>query len=517
MPTLSQSQYKALRAKNLSDEDIKAIAKKKGYSLPDTRGFFPRLASDFAQRGERIVSEFGDIAPAARRSKFEGTLEAVQAFGRTAGQVAGGASDIITEALPSAIRTGLGNASERALQTNVGKKITSFLQAHPEFTKDFETALNVGSLVGAKTFEKFGTRAVSKTSGVAGKQLTKTGSAIQRGVQQRNIDAALELTKPFQQTETSVAAKAYLKTAQATGRVNKKFGFGYKVKPSDFDKKVAESVADFVTPDKNPFEIQQAVKTGIGRLANDNRAVLGSVKAIFPKKELKKFITQNIDDAEHKVLFAGEKQARKAYDAVVDALYQNVPEGNLQSLKAGIEKFDDIVDPYLDKLRNKFGASLVDDVKLQAVQDVRRGAKDFLIEKMKVANPQASKAFETTLNKEFLMYEGIKRMEKNGLELLKRAGAFGAVGAFIKNHPVWSFGLATTLATGSYGVIKTKDLLNPITLLTILAGGSVYLGNRLFNSRVLRQGLAEGLKTAGNKFTEVERKQAQNLIQLLSK
>lgn len=534
MPALTTKQVDEMVRRGLSPERVAELASTKGFDMPDTRSYGKRVVDSFVERGKSVFESFKGIPERAAaganlaEDMARVPLETARTFGRGAREIAGGAGDIVYEALPEGLRTGLANKTEEFLAGKNGQRLVGalakFNTAQPEIAASTLDVLETATLGATSALEKPGLKILTKgvegaekATGSLGKTMVEGGRVLERRAQAKSVDAAVEATMPFFPSEANKAAEAYRSFAQKEGRVEGNRLTGFKVKPSERDLAVAESIMDVFDPKKTPFENRRPIERQIAELGRQNESVIKQHDSIFNKGQIKSYIQNSIEDADHQLLFAGEEAAKKAYDDVIETLLDVVQEGKLSGLFSGRQELDNIAQKYLEKYSKSYqlGINSINDIKTQAVIDVRRAANDYVIETIAKTNPQASKALQSSLGRQTLMFEALKRMEKNGNKVLKEGGLIDGLFSFSQRYPKISLAVGGLALVGGW---KVKDIVSdPLVILTLLTGGSAYVGGRILTSQAFARGLGSILTKYGNQMTSVERDGIEALLTKIKK
>lgn len=253
-------------------------------------GFATGLGNDLASRANDIGS--------AVANSFTGKINPLSGVIQTAGALAGGVSDVITEGakglynglVPDAIRNPINQAvgsvagavgATPAAQA-AGQGIAGFQQAHPELSKDISSVFDIASMYPA-----------FKLGGLAGKAANEAIPALTRGVattegvagdiaRKRLLNEALDVVSP---KETSAVVKKGLKAGRGTsGGFSGTVGLEADAKTIKAAQAAAGIVRKGWTVDKNA----NAVLDEIGNTANKLKSELKSMEVtpIVSQEEL---------------------------------------------------------------------------------------------------------------------------------------------------------------------------------------------------------------------------------------
>lgn len=149
---------------------------------------YKSMVDETASLGDRVSSDISARKSVIDKNKIEADTTSLPDMAsktlQNAGQVAGGVTDVATEALKSADRTFLGGAGEKLMNAglsavghtplaqDIGAKLSAWSQQHPEAAKNLEAAINIGSLVpvgkGASLVKDAGEAAIKKTAAATG-------------------------------------------------------------------------------------------------------------------------------------------------------------------------------------------------------------------------------------------------------------------------------------------------------------------------------------------------------------
>jgi len=224
--------------------------------------------------------------------------------------------------------------------------------------------------------------------------------------------------------------------------------------------------------------------------------------AIFNNSQLRSFL----DDAkaESQVIFGGDKTLEKNYDTIIDEFVkiQNSKSNKLSDLLQSRKDFDAVINKKFPNIFDKFGT---DNVRANAVKDVRNKVNQFIAEALPEGNEFRDELFEISD-----MYKAIDniaaqtagKVNKNIIERTTN---------FIRKNPILSVAGATGLTISSL----TGVLANPVTL-SILAGGTaIKLGKRTVSSRNLKRALVSILEQVEEKGLKMAPKQKQAFDSLI--
>lgn len=176
-----------------------------------------------------------------------------------------------------------------------------------------------------------------------------------------------------------------------------------KINPSKRDLDLAEAVKDIVNPKKSLLENINIIDKNLGEINTGVKAYVSSKKVPFNTNQLTSQLNKGKDEL--KLIFAGDKQAEKTYNAVVKEFLKNVKSKDTAGLFEARQKFDQI--PAIKKLLDSQG--LGENVKKEIVLTVRGKANEYVASLL----PKGNK-FRETLLKESKMIEAIQNMAEKG-------------------------------------------------------------------------------------------------------
>lgn len=334
----------------------------------------------FANDARRAIQEGADDFRSAldrQESGEQGLLDTAATLVGETGQAAGkifgsaitrGVSALTPDFIEDPIKKKASELLESAASSEAGQRfvgsISSLVQGFEELKReDPKAAARVDSILGIGSLALTLVGA-EKTASAIG----KTGKSIAGVVGSSNDDIARSLVEPklTQRTVEKLGAKNRL---QSAGLVR-----SGKVLASEGDERIAAALAKVGGLKKKDLigNIQKTFKR-IGEIGDQVEDGLRSNNVIFPKKELKAFMKERIDDAATVLDLNEENQARKIF-GIWDKVNKNAKGDALSTWKT-IQKFD-------DELERMFGSKVfnpnTETARTLAVREVRQGAQEFI-------------------------------------------------------------------------------------------------------------------------------------------
>jgi len=466
-----------------------------------SKGFFGRLFDDLKGRVENLKK--------SSQLVDEGKQGNVGFGFQTLGQIAGGVGDVIGEGLTSTFRTLAPQSAQEGLQTlgdNIGQskvvqdlaqKYQGFKEAHPVGAANLEAAGNIAQFLpigkGAGLVGRGVTGAVEK---VAPGLIERTGQLITNQLEKRALSAAekeaLTITKPILNVAEKKAAIAGERATQSiTGNIT--------IAPSRFDENVARAVTGIVKKSATIPENVAAVKSEIGNIARGVEQELKTNNAIFNKNQLKTAL--DAAKEESRVIFGTDKTLESNYDAVVNELMRQVDKGpkNLDGLWKARQAFDDVVE---SKFGKKVFGDATDNVRRNAIQDVRRAVNEYVANRLPEGN-QYKEALKRMTN----MYEAVNRMAAQGVSYVDQSWFKTGISA-IREHPAYA-----ALTLGLTGSVLGSIFSHPTALLALLGGSIIYAGGKKITPKLFRAALQATLEQSGRAMQVTEREAIKRMIQ----
>lgn len=460
---------------------------------PDrSKGFFGRLGDDLKQRWENL----GESSQLVDEGK-QGNLS----FGlQVGGQLAGAVGDVVSEGLTSAYRTVAPESVEQGvaeLGNKIGQSRTvqdiynryqGFKENNPSLARNIEAVGNIASIVPIGKGAGLAAGAIER---VAPKTAARLGSLGIRSAEQQALraseealESALRVTRP---TLTTLEKQAAISGGRGVVE-----GGAIKIAASAKDRAVAEAVKDIVKEGLNPVDNVAAIRTGIAQESIEVGQELLRHDGIFNENQLRSVLAKAKEGS--RVVFGTDKTLESAYDAVVDEMIrvsQRYPK-KLSGLWNARSEFDDIMDA---KFKDAFGDA-GDNVRRNALQDVRRAVNDYIADRL----PQGN-TYKARLKKLTNMYEAKDRIALTAAKVVDKTRLQKIFNALSRNPAV------TALAAVGLPATIMSILGSPIAMSVILAGGAYYVGKRLITGKMLRNSLEKVLKNK-NVILQISERQA---------
>jgi hypothetical protein len=407
-------------------------------NMAQDKGFLGNIATDIRTRSTNVASS-RTMVDSGRQTLLEGGLQ-------TAGQMAGLAGDVVTrgaEALtPNFIKEPLTRLTEKVAQTEpvqdaVGA-YTKWAETNPRAAKDLEAIINIGSLIG-------GAKVASKTGEAVLSGAKKAAVGLAAGRAERgtikNFDKIVEIVRP----ELNQAERA---AALSSGQGKIKGVFRTTViEPSKRDIEIANAAKGVVDPRKSLVENIQRSNKAIEILAKRTEEGLIKNNSIFNVGEFSNALKAAKENS--RVLFGSEKTLENTYDAVMAEMVKHLnkyPKTISGALKAR-KDFDAVIKQKFPKL---LSSQAGDDIRRNAVLDVRRTVNEFIADKLPEGNQ-----FKNYLKRQNLLYDAIENMSKKGAKQVGTNPVSRVAKRFV-NSPV-----------------------GKVVGYTALSGGGVYAGAKL--------------------------------------
>lgn len=258
------------------------------------------------------------------------------------------------------------------------------------------------------------------------------------GIKQRAIN---KLTKEQEFAEELVTPKmttAVKEQALREGRVTEQgLLSASKIQPGKRDKELAEAVKGFVSSKKTQIQNIDSIQSGVDEINTGLKAYVKANKVPFNTAQLNKQL--NNGKGELKLVFAGDKQAEKTYNAVVKEFMKHVKNKDTSGLFDARQGFDKV--PAIKKLLDSQG--LGENVKKEIVLTVRGQANKYVASLL----PKDNK-FRETLLRESKMIEAIGNLlEKNADMVGKNKWQ-----ALTLKYPVLKYWTSLAIGAGGVGV-----------------------------------------------------------------
>ena len=531
---LNFQQFKTLRDQGLSVEQIKKFESGEHPGQPDLKQQTPKntdtggvlgsikgglstLGGEFNKRSEQTGEILG--------RQDEGTWSKL---GQIFGQGTGLGADVIGTGLSTALSAGTrlipgGETVEKAVggafESAIGKVMSSdaakntmdaynkFKQEHPEAAGNLEALGNVvnlaASLYGGKGAGVFTKTGVKTAGEVVGDVAGIAAKGIEKKLAEKPAQEALNVISRDISTsskkEIEEAAKLGTKGITKPGIFTKP-----KLVTSAEDTRIAKSVEGIVKESNHPLENIDAVKSEITNLAEQTSSLPKEFDIRRnPNLESKLKDKLNAAKEESSVIFGGDKTLENNYKAVIDEFTKIMSKKgkNLSAVLDARKEFDQVIKQKFPNIFDKFGG---DNVRANAVKDIRMAANDFVAEQL----PEGNK-FKELLSKQSDMYRAVDRIEKKVVPELK-SQQYGKLLGLIKKHPFVSAEAA--LGIGATGSAMAGIVTNPVALSGLALYGSYKLGKKVLTSENVQKGLSSFLKTSAKVLNPEEKQAVQGII-----
>lgn len=352
---------------------------------------------DFATANRvRPTAFFGGLKPVGTSGHFgRDVLDAVGVGADIASTVAGGgaATSIIKSGAKGAVKQAAKIGLKEGAMTGGLAGLGQSLQDEESTLTD--TALNTigGLLLGGGIGAAGGA-----ISAKVGRGLARRTSLFPETKTRLDLDEALDVTAPV--------IRGGKKGEQAIKRSGVERGGLFKtgrtkVKPTKFDKEVAESVAGIVKSRRFQGKNQEAIEQAVSEIDNSIKAHLKETDVPFNTNQLLKQLNSGKDDL--KLVFASDATADRTYDAVVEALTDSIEKNNLSGLFEARQNFDQL--PAIRKLLDS--EPVGENTRREIVRTVRKLANEYVADNLP---EEVGETFTKQLRQEHLMLEARDRI-----------------------------------------------------------------------------------------------------------
>lgn len=442
-----------------------------------------------------------------------------------AGDVAGGVLDVaggvISKITPENVKQEISKDVQAVLGTSLGKlglnlyqqgsnQWAMFKEKYPTTSrvveKSVSSGVNIASLLPFGKPAQITGEGVGKLAGVAATSLEK------QGVKQATKDA-LALIK----RDVSTLGKAERETALTSNWIEKPGVFKkpeFKTTPRDIE--IAKSI-EGVVEGKNPVKNIDRIYTKIGELAKKTETIPGkSDLRYYPEQPQLRNALMGAKE-ESSVVFAGDATLEKAYDSVVDEfmkiISKNTPPdavGKLSDILKARKEFDKVMK---SKFPNAFNKISGDNVRANAILDVRRAANDFIAGQL----PEGNK-FKALLKEQANLFQATRMIAKNTPAI--NPGVARRLMGFFGKHPWVSaevLGVAGGVGAMSAGVggAIVSTLTSPILLTGLALYGTVRVGKTIITSKMARTGMIKFLRATEKTLAPTEKAEILNVLAML--
>lgn len=200
---------------------------------------------------------------------------------------------------------------------------------------------------------------------------------------------------------------AYEERAAQEGRMSTE-GRTKKVvlKPTRREELVSDSIRPLVeqgriAADKLPFENIPEIQLEVNRINQGVKQMLAERKAVagpFNEPTLRSKLNKVKGDSD--IIFASDPTLEKTYDALVDAFVSEVRTKDIEGLFEARQNFDKL--PAVKKLLDRLKGATGENLRRQAVLDIRRAANEYVSDLLPPNNP-----FKNALKQESYMIEAM--------------------------------------------------------------------------------------------------------------
>ena len=187
-----------------------------------------------------------------------------------------------------------------------------------------------------------------------------------------------------------------------------------KIKPTRREELVADSVRQLVVdgridPKKLPFENIPEIQLEVNRINQGVEQMIYERKIPFNMKQLRSKLSAVKKDAD--IVFSTDPTLERTYDALIDAFMKNVEKGDTLGLFKARQSFDKI--PAVKKLLDGLKGASGENLKRQAVLDIRRAANEYVAEQLPKNDP-----YRYALSQESYMIEAMGNLAEKSKGLV---------------------------------------------------------------------------------------------------
>lgn len=470
------------------------------------------LLERLSMRGRNIGKIFTQSPPEGQVDKVVANAERTLNLG---GQIAGGVNDVIGSVVSPVVNNIQKLASANVptpdwnpvpqMMSKAYESVQSLKKEYPRATENIGAAGNIASLlpIGA------GSKRIAENTPYLKETVGEIAGGIEKHVAKTVEQEAIDLIRP----DFSIMSKQERINAAKKGTVEKSSIFkNREITVTNRDKEIAKSVEDVVSKKADPSENIAAIRDKIIRAEEPKTTLLEQSGVTVNKNDLANRLSQAKKNSE--VVFGTDKTLESAYDSVVTEfmkLYKNEPD-TLAGVLNARKKLDDVIE-------RKFGFDKLegDNVRKNALKDVRMAANDFIAESLPEGNP-----FKSYLKEQSNMYRGIDRIaEKIGQS--SELGVLKRVTNMMRRHPYLTAEAGASLGVaghaigigGALGSTIVGIVSNPVAIAGLLTYGTYRIGKMIVTSKDVQTGLASFLRGAEKSLTGQEYRAVDNLIKAL--
>lgn len=502
MPTLTQAQVDALKAKGLDDNKIRAIAAQKGYELPkqsflgsvgkaltaNTRNFgqsiagavgsgemgglVGKVASKYTEKERTGLEESNRIGQQLqdnmrrriqeKRDRGEDTSRLINAlktldsevnfheilnestgnsYNKTAKQIYGEGLGVATDLIGAgALPGGLGAATKaKGLWQGIKTGAKAGAIGGSIFGGSQGVARSAQANKSAGEIVGSGLRG-GVEGGVLGGVIGGAIGGISGGIAGRAEKVAKSKEGYVLDLVSPKTNKVVSEQAIREGRVTEPGLLGRsKIIPSTKDYRIADAVDNYVSPKKTTLQNVDAINQGVDEINTGVKRLITSKKVPFNTNQLQSRLNSVRDES--KLVFASDATAERTYDAVVAEFMKHVKSKDTLGLFEARQIFDKV--PAIKKLLQSEG--LGENVKKQIVLDIRRAANEYIASQLPANNP-----YRALLRQESLMLEAVGNIAEKSASTIGK----NKLQILTSKYPImkWLIGGAATGVVGGAGI-----------------------------------------------------------------
>lgn len=342
--------------------------------IVESEGFFANVGRAFEERGKKI-SEAKGRAEAGQQTHAEGLLQ-------TAGQVAGGAFDVVAEGvtsvakkvLPQGVQDFFGGAAKNVAENPVVQQgvegYRRWKEENPRAASDLEAVVNIGSLLPVGGAAKMAAKPVGSALKTTGKAVSASGEA---AAQKELKSFAAKLVTP-EDSKGELIDRVSRTTEKGVGP--------FKKSEVALTKQQAASAAEIEKLPINPRGTQQqaynVIKDEVGKEDKFLEAEAKRLPGEFDKKELLERFKGADEALNAAPLIVGDakKTAKKLMEGAKKFINSN------EATNAGLLKAKKQFDAWVLSQKPKAFDASAENAFTTANREIRNVFKTFLVERV---------------------------------------------------------------------------------------------------------------------------------------
>lgn len=240
--------------------------------------------------------------------------------------------------------------------------------------------------------------------------------------------------------------KAYEEAAAIQQRTFKEGRLGeIKFKPTHRENLVADSIRPLVeqgriNSQKLPFENIPEIQLEINRINQGVGNMIRERKFPFNLNQLRSKLTAIKKDSE--IIFTTDPTIEKTYDALIKTFLREVGKKDTFGLFQARQSFDKI--PAVKKLLDSIKGAQGENLRRQAVLDIRRAVNEYIADLLPKNNP-----YQPLLRQESYMIEAISNLAEKS----KGLGGTTEITRFLEQNPTLKYIIRQTIPFGAGAII----------------------------------------------------------------